>query len=445
MIKLVKGNNLIRAIALLSVVCVPLTVNYRTKMFDTIMADHYYTQSSCAYSNKAMPPLIKAADFKNSTNYFPDYTLRLEKYKNEKANPILYHAAVCSIRKMVSKKNPYLQHFPHLMQVLYQCIDYWLENSNFTPILLYDEEQLEYLNRAVQRSEFAKGVMLVLQSKSFAAPQKGGMKMMTNEEYVDSEYFHPNQTIQSYGLNEGFLHQRSAEWNSAVHQYFLREGHNLISGKINHSFSSNQVKNSNMQPPNDKCMILPRIRILNRIRSRRILNTEEILDELHDLYNELERKNTRIKPEINSLRYDMLSSVSKAPPVAFYFEGATFHEQVKFFFNTDILVSVHGAQLTGISMIGLNPCSQLLELFPPQYAIPYYFGPLAVQAGVSYSYIYFNESTMVLPGETEVSRIHEERVKARSSNLCPSKILMKNALNVLINDWEKCCHGGYHD
>lgn len=383
--------------------------------------------SFCAFSRELVGPLIKAGDFiHNSSNYLStNYTLIYEKSKAEK-HPILYRAAVCSIENLKPEYNAFMQHFPHLMQVLYPCIDYWLEYSNYTPILLRNEDQEQFMNAAVRNSEFAKGVLLLLkESKSFASGRGGGrLKMMSFEDYLNSTYFLSNQTIQSYRINlsAGFLFQHSSEWNEIVHDYYFTNQ----KGK----YRSSGIEPI-MHPQKNTCMALPRIGILNRHNTRSILNTEEILDELFDLYHDIARNATS-------------SSISKSPPTVVSFEKATFENQANFFFHTDILVSVHGAQLTGISMMGLNPCAQILELFPLNYCIPHYFGSLAVQAGISHSYIYFDETVRVLPGDSAVGNTHSERVQARSANLCPSKLLLRNAVHELINDWRKCCHDHHH-
>lgn len=424
---------------------------------------------SCAsFTKELMPPLIKAADsnYLSSTNF----TLLYEKKKAVKS-PLLYHAAVCSIENMKPEHHSYLQHFPHLMQLLFPCIDYWLEYSNYTPILLYTAEQLEYLNMSIQKNDFAKGVLLVLESNSFASPaaaaasKEGGMKMMSFQGYLDSKYFHPNQSIQSYslGLNKGFLFRHSREWNDKVYHYFFKEEQeegNYISSEDSKSHSSTKIQKpaTYSQQQRNKCMEVPRIRILNRKRTRSIFNTKEILDELVDLYNDMiSKNNTTNKPPTNHKTFP------PTPPSVVFFEEATFQQQAEFFFSTDILVSVHGAQLTGISMMGLNPCAQILELFPSNYCLPNYFGTLAAQAGVHHSYMHFdaaggnggngNETTEagILSaggGQQEqnctVSSTLEERVQARSANLCPSKNLLRSAVSELIHDWKKCCHDHQH-
>jgi len=101
---------------------------------------------------------------------------------------------------------------------------------------------------------------------------------------------------------------------------------------------------------------------------------------------------------------------------------------------------VHGAQLTGVPMMGIKPCAQMLELFPTNYVLPYYYGALAVQGGVSHSYIYLSETDIILPGVTWAGKSYLERARARSINVCPSLALLINAVRELIRDWRKCCN-----
>mmetsp|Transcript_62296 Transcript_62296/g.69729 ORF Transcript_62296/g.69729 Transcript_62296/m.69729 type:complete len:186 (+) Transcript_62296:170-727(+) len=68
----------------------------------------------------------------------------------------------------------------------------------------------------------------------------------------------------------------------------------------------------------------------------------------------------------------------------------------------DIVVSPHGAQLTGLPFLAgggtttttnnnkhnNKTCPKLLEIFPPGYFLPDYFGSLAHESGIGYSYIY---------------------------------------------------------
>ena len=92
-----------------------------------------------------------------------------------------------------------------------------------------------------------------------------------------------------------------------------------------------------------------------------------------------------------------------------YLEGKQFHEQIQFFRDTDILIAPHGAGLTGIVFMGNDylrrppatrgssssggskSCKQIMELYPKNYALPYYFGSLAVQSGIGHSYVYYDD------------------------------------------------------
>ena len=81
-----------------------------------------------------------------------------------------------------------------------------------------------------------------------------------------------------------------------------------------------------------------------------------------------------------------------------YFEDRTFEEKVIFFRKFDILISGHDAQLTGLVFMGNsvsskstdNYCKQMMKFPPKSYALPYYFGSLPLQSGLSHLYLYYN-------------------------------------------------------
>merc|ERR1712224_871711 len=75
-------------------------------------------------------------------------------------------------------------------------------------------------------------------------------------------------------------------------------------------------------------------------------------------------------------------------------------EQVRFFRHVDILISGHGAQLTGVPFMmqrlksdpsSFSSCKLVLELYPKLYGVPYYFGSLVVQSGIRHSYLYYDD------------------------------------------------------
>jgi hypothetical protein len=158
----------------------------------------------------------------------------------------------------------------------------------------------------------------------------------------------------------------------------------------------------------------PRIGILNRRSNfgRSITNVEEIIKGISEIPN---------------------ISLSVSPVE--YFEGQDFRRQVEFFNNIDILISPHGAQLTGLPFMASKPCSQLLELFPRGYSIPNFFGSLAVNAKVGYSYLYLSNNKP----EVEQAQDLGDRIAARAVNLCPDPSFVKSSIESLVRDWRDCC------
>jgi hypothetical protein len=124
-----------------------------------------------------------------------------------------------------------------------------------------------------------------------------------------------------------------------------------------------------------------------------------------------------------------------------YFEGATFREQIDFFTSSDIVLSPHGAQLTGLVHMANKPCTSLMELFPHHYGMAYYFGSLAGYSGVDHSYMYLSQDindTVFMPWEARFSN-NEKRSKVRSQDLCPSMDIMVYEVLDMVNEWYKCC------
>jgi hypothetical protein len=183
----------------------------------------------------------------------------------------------------------------------------------------------------------------------------------------------------------------------------------------------------------DRCdKLSPRIGILNRAKGRTIEHVERLAAAMWS--------------KINDTRSTDISII--------YFENASFAEQVQFFMDTDILISPHGAQLTGIPFLtttsspATNICSQVMELFPPSYVLTDFYGSLAAQSHISHSYMHFEpidgnnndtSSSLVLPGMVRVSQNVTERKKDRKR---PIQFLVADvvkAVEELVDDWHICC------
>lgn len=208
--------------------------------------------------------------------------------------------------------------------------------------------------------------------------------------------------VQEFDLSGGYILSHAQELNRLLRQHY---------------FNSNTSVRSNIYAKSSDGV--PRIGILNRQPSngRFIHNAEMLRDSL----------------EKALFSNETSSSASPSIPIVF-FEGRTFLEQVDFFQNTDIVLSPHGAQLTGVPFLANKPCSHVVELFPKRYWIPSFFGSLARNAGVQYSALYLSNH----PPEGELAETLRERVRVRAQWLCPDPNEMVAVIQELVSDWEQC-------
>lgn len=150
----------------------------------------------------------------------------------------------------------------------------------------------------------------------------------------------------------------------------------------------------------------------------------------------LNRKGTRslIDPEGMAERIEKV--IDKGSVVVHYNEKTSFNEQIAFFSGVDILISPHGAQLTGIPF--MPNCGSVLEFFPAGYLWPDYFGALATSSGLNYSYIYL--------GNDEGGLFRGNGLKAamirsinRRVHMCPPIDKVVESLPILVTQWQQCC------
>jgi hypothetical protein len=151
----------------------------------------------------------------------------------------------------------------------------------------------------------------------------------------------------------------------------------------------------------------------------------------------LNRSKTRRLETVNVLAYELGQVFPRSSVTIKEFESASFADQVDFYSSLDILISPHGAQLTGLPF--MPDCGGLIELFPKGYSIPNYFGSLAIGSGLGYGYVYMSGGN-----ETEETKVavstQAGRVKARSKNLCPPSKNIVDAVRLLVEDWYQCCN-----
>ena len=179
---------------------------------------------------------------------------------------------------------------------------------------------------------------------------------------------------------------------------------------------------------------------MNRKGSRQVVNDQDLIGAIRQA----------LQMEYEQYHYDLEQLV----PDSIYFETATFDEQIESIMTTDILVSPHGAQLTSLAFLRSAPCGTLLEIFPSDYCIPYFFGSLTKSSNLRYAYVtvnnnttseeidegnqLFNFTTEQQTATCTVSSAFQERVQARKRQLCPSIEPIVHAVQQLVREWQTC-------
>lgn len=215
-------------------------------------------------------------------------------------------------------------HFPHAMQQLYRCFTYWLDYDTKEPFLLLPDVKV---GRKLRAHPFIGGMIQIFEEQM--------------EVEINHKTFYSQKTLE-YLMKAPSI---SIQEFTGMENYSLRHTYHL------HHFVKDQLELDDTS--SDTCKYSkPRIAILNRreYSLRSILNAAQLANQT----------------EIKELSRNDMVDVG-------YFEGAGFREQVSFFRSVDILITPHGAQLTGVAFMNA-PCSHVLELFPKVRLVPFFFG-----------------------------------------------------------------------
>jgi hypothetical protein len=263
-------------------------------------------------------------------------------------------------------------HFPHAMQQLYRCISWWFAHPGKEAVLIFQPE----LNEG-RSSEFMTG---------FLDAMKDALHVKTVRSHTSP--FVRLRHFQSYVMQNP------------------TDAPNLRDRVLSHYNMTERVK---IRASED----FPRIAILNRKWGEK-RNLKNIV--------RLSKQLSRRLPENPDV------------PVM-YFKNKTFLEQVDFFAKTDIVISPHGAQLTGIPF--MPDCGAVLELFPKGYYLPAFFGTLANVSNLNHAFLYLSE----VDGKSEYSKFaasKETRLEARGAELCPPVHSVVQAVEQLVKEWKQC-------
>ncbi len=306
--------------------------------------------------------------------------------------------AICNL----NEQDKFIKHFPHLMQQLYMCYTFWQDNPSRFPVLyIHDRKNM---NEIFSNNPFLKGFPELLVSQLH-------VEILTHAEilhwiniHTDTDDGHlsflrdRNETID-------FIFSKMKRPIGYVLSH-VDELNEITERQFDFDDEGDRNRDTYINVVGTQCSP-PRIGILNRkpMNGRSILNAESLVEDI----------TTKLIPGSANV-----TSSSSVPVSLVYFEGQTFEEQVQFFQDIDILISPHGAQLTGLPFMANKKCAKLIEVFPDKYLLPDYFGTLAVDSGIDYSYVYMSESPPNLHGSRgrvtpETAR---DRKSVRQKNIC---------------------------
>jgi hypothetical protein len=281
-------------------------------------------------------------------------------------------------------------HFPHTMQQLYSCISWWNGHPSHPSVLAWSSKKH---GKQLRSDRFVGGIIKSLVNNK-------------NVTFLDLDTRPaPNNTVSKKPSSVPFL---GYTVKSPTHLRAFRDAtvQDLFPGRVTPGCPTKNTTNLLGDTAS------PRIGILNRRESRRLQTVDVLVHELGQAF-------------------------PMSPITLKEFESANFADQVDFFSSIDILISPHGAQLTGLPF--MPDCGGLIELFPKGYHIPNFFGSLAIASGLDYGYVYMSGGNAT--NETKVmSATKSGRGKARTVNLCPSSSKIVDAVRVMTDDWYQCCN-----
>ena len=86
--------------------------------------------------------------------------------------------------------------------------------------------------------------------------------------------------------------------------------------------------------------------------------------------------------------------------------------------------------------MSVSSTNTFLVSLKKRYAIPHYYGSLAMSTGKKYSYLYMSEKSFL---QEQAAGDILERKAARDVNLCPSIATIAGYIKDLVVDWKECC------
>lgn len=246
--------------------------------------------------------------------------------------------AVCGM-----KWNTRFAHFPHLMQQLFSCYQFWLAFPESTPKYLI-------MPQWVPTVGYSPMMIRALSDKFNLTVQRLGRDNVLGESNVTVHKIDkiPKDTVWVKPAPAVFRFAGKYTGGYTMlydHKPYLRD------------FLLDADKRRSCPSPTR-----PRIGILNRGKSRRIANAHTVLE-------------GALRKHFPNATVDIT-----------YFEGKSFWYQLEWYAKQDVVFTPHGAN--GLNMLFMPECSAFLELFPDQYADPNFFATMAKAHRIKYGYLY---------------------------------------------------------
>ena len=277
-----------------------------------------------------------------------------------------------------------LPHFAHSLQQLYKCFS-WMEtrqnlNSNTRRILILPRNITQYHNGKTPHN-------------------------------LDTGFVHAMEDVLGTTIVQDLKNSMPTDLD-VVHCKMKLPAHALADPDHVRNFGDKILRHYKQSPmPKKSCEQPPRICILDRERTRRILNVKQ-------------------------LKHGLQTAFPDSPVSIRYFERATFLEQVQVFSSADILISPHGAQLSSIPF--LPKCAKPLELFTAGYYVPDFYGSLSTHAGLSHSSAYVGDEAAQGDLRYRMESV-ETRTRARAQSMCPNVSDLVQLVQTNMRLWRECC------
>ena len=286
------------------------------------------------------------------------------------------------------------RHLPHWLEIVYRCWSWWM---------IHNETHDAVIEIPVKSEPFW--------TIALTSPLGGGLWQHMQQALSIEIVVIPNNTnttLQGLRATPIIRKTPSAEpWFIDTHT--ARALRDYVVSTAFPGRSLDGCRNANAPQ-----MSAVRIGVLDRLKTRQLLNHYDIIISLQNL--------------------------TSTPIMYKTFEGASYEEQIDFYSSVDILVTPHGAQLSAVPF--MPSCGCVLELLPKYYHYEFFFGPLTTSANLTSSYLYLSDGNAT--EETMLSQNNYTfRKKTRSANLCPPINSIVKSVRTLIERWKSCCSERY--